>query len=259
MRVRSDGLRLRRRVLKLILEAVEYATAVFLADRYTPPVIASADTVVLPIFPLTGSLLLPGNFLPLNIFEPRYQNMIGDALKGDRMIGMVQPRLPGPDNLGVADEESPELYSVGCAGVIEESEPQDDGRFMIVLKGTCRFRIQNELDTFRGYRRVVAGFDEFVTDLQPREQALDRAFLLSAIENFSSEHGLEFDQELLESLPPVNLLHAVAAALPFAPDEKQALLEAPSPYERQEILLTLMGMGFEDRQSERDFTPPLVN
>ena len=221
--------------------------------------IHTADSVVLPVFPLTGSLLLPGNFLPLNIFEPRYRNMVGDALKEDRMIGMVQPRLPGPDNLGVADEESPELYTVGCAGVIEESEHQEDGRYLIVLKGTCRFRIRSELEASRGYRRVVAGFDEFVVDLQPRDDQIDRPMLLAAIKGFSSDHGLEFDHELLASLPPLNLLHAVAAALPFAPDEKQALLEAQSPVERQQILLTLMGMGFEERQPERDYSPPLIN
>ncbi len=221
--------------------------------------IHTADSVVLPVFPLTGSLLLPGNFMPLNIFEPRYRNMVGDTLKEDRMIGMIQPRLPGRDNLGVADEERPDLYSVGCAGVIEESEHQEDGRYLIVLKGTCRFRIRSELEAFRGYRRVVAGFDEFVIDLQPSDELIDRPVLLAAVQSFSSDHGLDFDHELLASLPALNLLHAVAAALPFAPDEKQALLEAHTPLERQQTLLMLMGMGFEERQPERDYSPPLIN
>ena len=221
--------------------------------------IYSADSVVLPVFPLTGSLLLPGNFLPLNIFEPRYRNMVADALKTDRLIGMVQPRLPGPDNFGVADEARPELYSVGCAGVIEESERQEDGRYLIVLKGTCRFRIQSEIDERRGYRRVVAGFDEFVIDLQPPDEELDRPVLLAAIEAFSADHGLEFDRDLLAALPPLNLLHAVAAALPFTSEEKQALLEAPSPEERQQTLLTLMGMGFEPRPPKLGDSPPLIN
>ncbi len=222
--------------------------------------ISSADSIVLPVFPLTGTLLLPGNFLPLNIFEERYRNMVSDVLKGDRTIGMVQPRLPGPDNFGVAYEESPELYSVGCAGQIDECEPQDDGRYLIVLKGTCRFRIQTELATRRGYRRVVAGFEEFVGDLRGEvDDVPDREVLLAAIRRFSADHGLEFDHELLASLPPVNLLHAVAAALPFAPDEKQALLEAPTVRERQEILLTLIGMGFEGRPLEQPFAPPTVN
>ncbi len=220
--------------------------------------IGSADSIVLPVFPLTGTLLLPGNFLPLNVFEERYRNLVADALKGDRTLGMIQPKLPGPDNLGVADEESPELYSVGCAGRIEECEPQDDGRYLIVLKGTCRFRVRAELETCRGYRRVVAAFDEFVVDLKVGEEDLDRARLLAAIRSFSAEHGLEFDHELLAALPAVNLLHAVAAALPFAPDEKQALLEAPTARQRQRILLTLIGMGFE-AQPERAYSPPIVN
>ncbi len=221
--------------------------------------ISSADSVVLPVFPLTGTLLLPGNFLPLNVFEDRYRNMVSDVLKGDRLIGMIQPKLPGPDNFGVADEERPDLYSVGCAGQIEECEPQDDGRYLIVLKGTCRFRVQNELESHRGYRRVVAGFDEFVADLRGGVEALDREVLLGAIQRFSTEHGLEFDHELLASLPAVNLLHAVAAALPFAPDEKQALLEAPTPGDRQDVLLTLLGMGFEGSAAEEPFTPLPVN
>jgi Lon protease-like protein len=223
-------------------------------------VTTSADSAVLPIFPLTGTLLLPGNFLPLNIFEERYRNLVGDALKADRTIGMIQPWLPAADNWGLgSDEEPPELYQVGCAGRIEEYEPQDDGRYLIVLKGTCRFRVRKELELKRGYRRVVAGFDEFVTDLQDADFGVDRVLLLAAIEAFSKQHGLEFDPELLESLPALNLLHAVAAALPFAADEKQALLEAPSPEERQQTLLTLMGMGFEEAPPERSYSPPIVN
>jgi Lon protease-like protein len=222
-------------------------------------VIPSADSSVLPIFPLTGTLLLPGNFLPLNIFEDRYCNMISDALRGDRTIGMIQPWLPEADNWGLGvPEERPELYQVGCAGRIEECEPQDDGRFLIVLKGTCRFRVREELELRRGYRRVVAAFDEFVSDFKEADPGVDRALLLSAIEGFSEQHGLEFDSELLASLPALNLLHAVAAALPFAAEEKQALLEAPSPFERQEILLTLMGMGF-DEAPEKTHTLPVVN
>lgn len=220
---------------------------------------SSADSLVLPVFPLTGTLLLPGNFLPLNVFEERYRNMVADVLKGEATIGLVQPRLPGPDNLGVADEESPDLYSVGCAGRIEECEPQADGRYLIVLKGTCRFRVLSELAVQRGYRRVLAGFDEFARDLRVPEVEPDRELLLSAIDRFSREHGLDFDRELLASLPAVNLLHAVAAALPFAPVEKQALLEAGSPAERQEALLALMGMGFEGPPPETSYAPPIVN
>ena len=219
----------------------------------------TADSLALPVFPLTGTLLLPGNYLPLNVFEERYRNMVADVLDADRTLGMIQPKLPGPDNFGVADEERPDLYSVGCAGRIEECEAQADGRYLIVLKGTCRFRVRSELETHRGYRRVIAGFDEFVHDLRATAEVIDRELLLAAVVRFSREHGLDFDQELLDSLPSVNLLHAVSAALPFEPAEKQALLEATSATERQETLLALMGMGLDLRTDETDFTPPVVH
>lgn len=222
---------------------------------------SSPDTSVIPVFPLTGTLLLPGNFMPLNIFEERYCNMVSDVLEGQRVIGMIQPRVPGLDNLGPDPngESQPEIYAVGCAGQIEECEHQPDGRFLIVLKGTRRFRVHQELTLRRGYRQVVAGFDEFAGDLRHEDTGLDRERLLAAVERFSKEHGLEFDPELLASLPVLNLLHALSAALPFEPIEKQALLEAPSPAERQEILLTLMGMGFEVLAAASGFEPPTVN
>src|SRR3954471_17502667 len=109
---------------------------------------------IIPVFPLTGSLLLPGNLLPLNIFETRYRNLVADALEGDQLIGMIQPFTPRQDNWVESAEspESPEIYTVGCVGRIEECEPQDDGRYLIVLRGLSRFRVHQELPLHRGYR-----------------------------------------------------------------------------------------------------------
>src|SRR3954465_11673942 len=109
----------------------------------------AAETLpeIIPVFPLTGSLLLPGNLLPLNIFEPRYRHMVADALDGEQVIGMVQPVTPRQDNWVAAAQqpEAPEIYPIGCLGRIEEHELQDDGRHLVVLRGIARFRVRQEL------------------------------------------------------------------------------------------------------------------
>jgi len=217
---------------------------------------------VLPIFPLTGSLLLPGNWLPLNIFEPRYRAMVEDAMEGSRMVGMIQPVVPRQDNRPdplLVDDEAPAVYSVGCAGRIERCEPQDDGRYLILLRGVSRFRVREELEERKGYRRVRAAFAEFHADLDEPELLLDPDPILTALRRFARSRELEFDLDRLETLPGVTLLNGLAVALPFSPGEKQALLEAEGPDHRRDLLLSLMGMGFS-AGSDGDFhTPPTVH
>ncbi len=216
---------------------------------------------ILPIFPLTGSLLLPGNFLPLNIFEPRYRRMVRDAMGGPRFIGMVQPVIPGPDNWGpVADSpETPEIYSVGCAGRIDQCEAQSDGRFLIVLRGVGRFRIREEVEVHRLYRCVRAEYDEFSFDLEESGQCLAPAALLAAAQEFCQRLGLEFDTDLLSSLDGSVLLNALCAALPFAAAEQQALLEAPTPSQRQALLLELTEMSTCQTADTDFFSPPTIH
>lgn len=228
-----------------------------------PPDTLEAPPAIIPIFPLTGSLLLPGNLLPLNIFEPRYRNMVEDALKSGQHIGMIQPLVPRQDNW-VAEAESaaashPELYPIGCVGKIERSEKQPDGRYVIVLRGISRFRIARELPMWRGYRQVEADYTDFPGDEQEPASLLNPARLLRALRTFSDTHGLDFDFDLLGSLPGVILLNGLAAALPFRPAEKQALLEAPGTLEREELLLTLMGMGLDMQSADEYYSPPTVH
>lgn len=243
---------------------------------------AAALPAVLPVFPLTGSLLLPGNWLPLNVFEPRYRNMVEDALSaavakgGGRgaggaggeegqagraggWIGMIQPFVPQLDNWVAAGAaaENPRLYSVGCAGRIERWEPQPDGRYHILLKGRSRFRVQGELPRKRGYRRVTPEWSEFRADLAEEDAAINPAPLLHAVRRFGEARGLSFDLDVLSTLPGIALLNGLAVALPFQPGDKQALLEATGPPQRLEMLLTLMGMGL-DTDGEQ-FAPPVVN
>ena len=220
-----------------------------------------APPAVIPVFPLTGSLLLPGNFLPLNVFEERYRNMVTDALEGGRHIGMIQPLTPHQDNWPALEEpaENPELYSVGCVGRIERCEPQDDGRYLLLLKGVNRFRVRRELPLTRGYRRVEADYSEFPGDPAELEVDLHPGQMLNAVRLFGEAHGLGFDLDLLSSLPGVSLVNGLAVALPFRPAEKQALLEAPGPAEREEMLLALMEMGLDRGSAAEYYTPPTLN
>jgi Lon protease-like protein len=216
---------------------------------------------VLPIFPLTGSLLLPGNLLPLNVFEPRYRNLVADALAGERLIGMIQPLVPRQDNWVEAAQGSddPEIYSVGCVGRIDECEPQQDGRYLILLRGVCRFRVRHELPLHREYRRVQADSSEFQKDLGELQVDLNPARIMRALRAFGVANDLEFDFDLLGSVPGISLLNGLSVALPFRPAEKQALLEAAGPAEREEMLLTLMGMGIEPISTDDYYAPPILN
>jgi len=259
---------------------------------------AAADDILpaaLPVFPLTGSLLLPGNWLPLNVFEPRYRNLVEDAIgkrparqrskdrdQGDRRrapaggsgdtgdtgdrhgpgwIGMIQPRVPTQDNWPALDAAPahPELYTVGCAGRIERCEPQPDGRYLVLLKGVSRFRVRRELALRHGYRRVAADYAEFAADLGEPVVELDPAPLLRALRAFGQQQGLSFDFDVLAALTGVALLNGLAVALPLPPAEKQLLLEAEGPHQRQQLLLTLMGMGVEPPGSGDYYAPPVVH
>lgn len=196
----------------------------------------------LAVFPLPGVLLLPGNSLPLHIFEPRYRNLVEDALAGPGVIGMIQPRGP----VAEAEEEptEPQLYSVGCAGRIHRSQKLPDGRYLILLVGLSRFRVRAELPGQRGYRRVEAAYDEFGGDArEPAEVLPDLTPLLAGVRSFGATHGLEVDIDELKNIPPPQLVNGLAAALPFAPAEKQALLEAEGPVERAEVLSALLAMS----------------
>jgi hypothetical protein len=217
----------------------------------------------IPVFPLTGSLLLPGNLLPLNIFEPRYRNMVADALEGGQYIGMVQPLTPRQDNWVAnaedPDPDNPEIYRIGCLGRIEECELQDDGRYLIVLRGISRFHILEELARPRGYRRVRVDYSEFQRDLDELNVFLNPSQMMRALRAFGDKHDLEFDYDLLASVPGISLLNGLSVALPFGPAEKQALLEAADPAVREDLLLTLMGMGIEPLSTDEYYSPPILN
>ncbi|MEM8998573.1 MAG: LON peptidase substrate-binding domain-containing protein [Acidobacteriota bacterium] len=201
---------------------------------------------VLPIFPLTGSLLLPDGLLPLHIFEPRYRHMVEDAVASHGFIGMVQPEVPTPsDQQGQGEDVGgpPELYDIGCVGKIEQHQSLPFGRFLIVLRGVCRFRSVEELPLERGYRRVRADYEPFADDLLEQDVDLDVKGLIESFERFSQLRGVEVELERLADVPPVTLLNGLAMSLPLAPVEKQALLEAEDIDSRHSMLLMLLEMG----------------
>jgi len=198
---------------------------------------------ILPIFPLTGVLLLPRGRLPLNIFEPRYLAMTRDALGGERLIGMVQPSDPQDDGRG-GGGLNPPVYPVGCAGRVTQFSETDDGRFLITLTGVSRFRIREELPLLEGYRRVVPDWQPFAHD---RERAgkpdFDRERLIRGLKGYFAQRQIQADFEAIEKAPSEYLVTSLAMACPFAPSEKQALLEAADPDERARLLTTLVEMA----------------
>jgi uncharacterized protein len=194
----------------------------------------------IPVFPLSGALLLPRGKLPLNIFEPRYLAMTEDALGQGRMLGMIQPDPSVPE----ADAR-PSLFRVGCLGRLSSFSEADDGRYLITLTGVVRFAVAAELDMRRGYRRVRADFAPFIgdLDLEPRATSVARNTLLSALRGYFTQRGFDANWDAIKRLPDDMLVVTLAMVCPFEPAEKQALLEAPSDTERASTLLTLLQMG----------------
>ncbi|MBV9523842.1 MAG: LON peptidase substrate-binding domain-containing protein [Alphaproteobacteria bacterium] len=192
----------------------------------------------LPIFPLAGVLLLPRGRLPLNIFEPRYLNMTRDALASDRLIGMVQPtedERPG---------HPPALYRMGCAGRITQFSETDDGRFLITLTGVARFEIGAEVAAAHGYRRVAPRWERFRGDLEETGGSpVDRPRLMAALNVFFKLHEITADWDAIEATADERLVTSLAMICPFAPNEKQALLEADDLTERARLLTALIEMA----------------
>lgn len=189
----------------------------------------------IPIFPLPGALLLPRARLPLHLFEPRYLQMMEDALKTpDRLIGMVQPH-DGPDGKS-------KLHSIGCAGRITQFSETEDGRYMITLAGISRFRIRNEVEGFSPYRKVECSWDGFERDLGKTENdaGFNREAFLTVLGRFFDSQDLQTDWDSLKDAEPELLINSLSMLCPFDPEEKQALLEAPSLGTRRETLVTLI-------------------
>ncbi len=192
----------------------------------------------IPVFPLAGALLLPGGRMPLNIFEPRYLQMIDQAMAGSRLIGMIQPSLDGASR----DDGEPELCSVGCAGRIISLAETGDGRYLISLQGVCRFRIVQELAAKTPFRQCRIA--PFLADLEedPAAAEVDRPALLKAFRAYLQANDLEADWESVSRAENGMLVNALSMMAPYGPAEKQALLEAPDLKTRAETLIAITEM-----------------
>lgn len=191
----------------------------------------------LPIFPLEGILLLPQGDLPLNIFEPRYIAMVDDALRSNRLIGMIQPS-------GCTAANGPAIFSTGCAGRITQFQETEDGRYLLNLRGLCRFRVEEELPLLHGYRRVKPDWTNFGPDMEHTGcPDLDRAELNQILKVFFEQHGLTVSWALIEDIPNDGLVTALAMVCPLSPSEKQALLEAPCCQTRANLLFKILDLS----------------
>lgn len=185
----------------------------------------------IPVFPLTGTLVLPRCKLPLNVFEPRYLMMVDDALKSDRIIGMVQPQP------GFTMDGSGPLYSIGCAGRITSFEEMDDGRYLITLTGLCRFTVTGERAFVSGYRICEVDWLPFATDLITLSDTSVKAdTIVETLKPFLEAHGIMFDWSMLQALPGPELLDVLTVNLPFPSEDKQALLEARDHKTRLDVM-----------------------
>ena len=191
----------------------------------------------IPVFPLAGALLLPRGELPLNIFEPRYLAMIEDALKAERIIGMVQP-----DESKESSAAQPVLFKIGCAGRITQLAESGDGRYLITLTGIARFRILEELAAATAYRQCRVDFAPFAGDFVPQhgEEAVDRAALMRTLKAYLEANRMEADWSDIKNAPTEALVNGLSMMSPYGAREKQALLEAPSMKERAETLIALI-------------------
>jgi len=194
---------------------------------------------VIPVFPLSGVVLLPRTRLPLNIFEPRYLAMIDATMDQNRVIGMIQPRDPAEEKA-----KRPELAQVGCVGRITEYGETDDGRYLVTLTGICRFHVTSEREVSTPFRQVAADYALFSADLQQLEDPpIARDRLLHALKPYLSERAMQTDWKSVEDAPAETLVNALSMLCPFASGEKQALLEAPGLKERSEVLIALLELA----------------
>ena len=212
-----------------------------MSNRAISPFTQTFDKLprALPIFPLANALLLPAGHLPLNIFEPRYLNMIEDAMSGERLIGMIQPK---PEPTTIQSASAPTLFETGCAGRITDYAETHDGRLEIVLSGLCRFTILSELSTTRGYRLITPDWAPFEADyeqiFEPSSQALHT--FKSSLEHFLKQRQIPTEWDIFEKLDTHSLICSLVNVLPIDTNDRQMLLEADSLDSRIRIFTAIL-------------------
>ncbi len=202
---------------------------------------------IIPVFPLTGALLLPHGRLPLNIFEPRYLAMVEDCLAGGRVLGMIQG-----DGSRPRTERGTAIFSVGCLGRLTSFSETDDGRFLITLTGLQRFRVVEEVEMRRGYRRMAVDYGDFGADSHsvPEGDSVPREEFMEILRPYLTTHGMEVNWDAIAKTPEAMLVTTLSMVCPFSASEKQALLEAMEPAQRTATMLALMRMAVHGQGRE---------
>lgn len=207
----------------------------------------------IPVFPLTGVLLLPRGQLPLNIFEPRYLAMTDDALRGNRLIGVAQPRDFSTGRVSDAAPDRAALFTTGCAGRITAFEETHDGRYLITLTGISRFHIAHELSPDNGYRRARVEWSTFADDLQAHDcLGIDRDHLKDLLRSYFNMEGLSCSWDSIDDASDDKLITALSMICPLDPGEKQALLEAACCRTRARMFMTMLEMAVHNDKSNCD-------
>lgn len=221
-----------------------------MSQRVLSPFMQSFDQLPksLPIFPLPNALLIPGGKLPLNIFEPRYLNMVADAIKHNALIGMVQPK---PEPKTIRDVSTPSVYEIGCAGRITDYSETEDGRLEIILSGLCRFAIKEELSSLRGYRVIVPDWSAFKNDYdeitEPPRPLVDT--FTGALRRFLDGHNMPADWDLFAKLSTASLVSSLMNVLPIETSERQILLEADTLESRVIAFTAILAGTISDSQT----------
>ena len=202
---------------------------------------------IIRVFPLSNFIIFPNTTVPLNIFEPRYLDMINDSMKSDKLIGMIQPKNSKNEN-GI-----PKLYDVGCLGKITSFRETEDGRYLIELKGKIRFKIVNEINTDKKYRCVEVNYNDYSNDLSDEKEKLnfsDLELIFKDLKSLFEKRGFIINWKALEKQSLNETINALAMASPFSLEEKQILLEAISLDIRKnkiaEILKTYIFDNYEN-------------
>ena len=180
----------------------------------------------IPVFPLSNFIIFPKTTVPLNIFEPRYIDMINDSMKSNKLVGMIQPKLSKE-----ANNDIPQLHEIGCMGKITSFKETEDSRFLIELKGLIRFKIINEINSNKKYRECEINFENYYEDLETKKEEIkfsDLELIFKDLKALFEKRGFIINWKALEKQSLDETINALAMASPFSIEEKQVLLEAKS-------------------------------
>ena len=197
---------------------------------------------IVPVFPLSNFIMFPGTTVPLNIFEPRYLQMVNDSMKKHKMIGMIQPRKSG-------SLKKPDLYEIGCIGKITSFNETEDGRILIILNGICRFKINSEINTDKLYRECIVHYDNFSKDISQKSNEVNFSDLKLIMENmkkFFKKQGYIVNLKDLEKKDLSQTLNDLSMASPFSLEEKQILLESLDVNVRKEKMEQILNNYIKD-------------